>query len=204
MKETKIRFLVLFASFFVLVGCTEKERVLDTIIEEFEVRTTYPPSAFATAARKAGVPYGLDQPVMFKKKVALEFDYEGIALEKLLDAIVEQAPGYRWDWDQGVLNFIYEQADSQDAKILEMLIERFKVEEETFRSAVNRLYRRKELGRRLSFVVPGKIEKRKVTLDLKRARVRHILNLLIREQGDVVWLRLGRKVYFQTIGSEPN
>ncbi len=82
--------------------------------------------ALSTLSVDQRIPIGFELALGHKHEYHLNVDADDITLEELLDKIVQQEPGYRWELKDGVINFIPTKSrDDFVERLLNTRIQRF-------------------------------------------------------------------------------
>jgi hypothetical protein len=145
-------------------------------------------------AAKYDLPMGIEQVTGESVRRPIRVALEHGTVRSLLDLCVKQLPGYAWGIDTGVVN-VFGQGERADASnLFNLVVPSFRVENQTIDTASERLEMtivfqvEKPRGIAGSHLGNAELERRRITLAVRTATVREILNRMVALDGRTVWL----------------
>jgi hypothetical protein len=156
--------------------------------------------ALQKASYKYGVPLGIDAGVQGLGTQHTSVSISQGTVADVFDALVQQAPDYKWVQTKGVVNVMPRQ-DSDS--VLDLKIARFRANKATPDAIVaaigsspevkawvsqNRMVERDLFTPSILVGEGGKTDQPRVSLSVKNATLRDILNMIVKKPGFRVWL----------------
>jgi len=158
-------------------------------------------TCLATLAVEYRVPIGLEVAFNHDDKVRLNFDVKNESLRKILDLICRQAPAYRWEVRDGVINFVPTKSTDQFlSKLLDTHVSRFAPEKGLNKFGLRNvvadlpevksfLYVNDLTVSRLEYPTYTSVYSNgDLDLSISNTNVRGVLNKIIRDSEHKIWI----------------
>lgn len=146
------------------------------------------------ALNSSNVPGGVALLPRGTERLHYSFTPPNRSLKDVLEEIVRVEPSYQWEFDRGVVNLI----PRDNYRVLDSVVPEFDVEKVSKEDAIESLMKKSEfMGTQAAFGLemggsyfdgPCSREPPKVSIHLKNASVRTILNEVVRQNGRSTWL----------------
>ncbi len=140
------------------------------------------------------LPMGIERVVKEAVEQSIGIKMRRGTVADLLDSCVRSIPGYSWSARDGVV-FIYGAEDvNQSSNLFNLVIRSFDVQNETLDRAnvslrMQLIFAKERTGAFAgSFPGSSAFEDKRITLSLKNATLRNVLNRLAALHGEVVWI----------------
>jgi hypothetical protein len=175
-------------------GRDELHEKLAAAVKDFDSQNSPLIPALLRVAADYKLPMGIEKVVSEALHQPLDVKLRRGTVAQLLDRCVHKVPGYSWTTQDGVILVYGADEFKNPSNLFNFVIPTFEVHDETLNTA-NRglfmsLYVQKEKPSSIvgSYPGMGQFEDKRVTLTMRKATVRQILNRLVALHGSAVWM----------------
>jgi len=140
------------------------------------------------------LPMGIEKVVSEALDKPIDVSLRQVTVAQLLDVCVHKLPGYSWASQDGVI-LVYGADELDDpSNLFNFVIPAFEAHDESLNAAnfglVIKLYKEKDKPKTIVGSYPGSMEfeDHRLTLTMRNAKVRQILNRLVASYGSAVWI----------------
>jgi hypothetical protein len=168
------------------------ESKLDSSVEQFDTSGRPLVASFLDLAYQFQLPFAFEYVNRAAATQPIDLHFHGEPLRKVLETIVGQVPGYRVSFSAGIVSVYAPSQRSDASSILNLEIEDFQVTQMETRQADMKLFCTvaqsvNPSGMCVGSIAAGEWPKTKITLNMKRAKVREILDAIIAQNGEAAW-----------------
>jgi len=170
---------------------------VQSMVPEFEAVGRPMADVAVQIAYKYKLPMAIEHVDLDALRKPLRLTLKGQSVRQVIAAIVASVPGYQVDFSRGLVDIYSPAARRDPSNLLNMQIPRFEVDGLDTHLADAQLLC--DIGRQLhghsgcgGSVAGGQWGKRKITLHLDNRRVYEILNAIVAQNGEALWVPIAQ------------